>query len=246
MVGVILAAGDGLRLRESTGKQSCKVLEKICGTHLIEFALNNLVKLNIEKVYVVVGKQGGLIKSAIGESYKGITVIYVPQVQQKGLINAFAQVLDFVEGEKVLLQLADEIFVDLKESCIKKVLTSDAFDFYCGITYESDPEKIKANFSVELNDDGEIKKCTEKPLTVVNDIKGTGFCVFGNNSLRILKKTYNEKENKPYDLCDFMNILTSCGKKGITFCVAQKEFNINTLTDLEAAIRFLESESAAK
>ena len=67
MIGVILAAGDGTRLKKSTGQDICKSLRTIKDKHLIEFALNNLVDLGITEVYIVVGKQGDLIKNAIGD-----------------------------------------------------------------------------------------------------------------------------------------------------------------------------------
>lgn len=243
MVGVVLAAGNGVRLRESAGKEVCKALEKVCGLYLIEFALNNLIELNIDKVFIVVGKQGDLIKHAIGEKYKSLNITYVSQLHQKGLINAFAQALPFIKDDGAVLQLADEIFVDLKSDEIKRFIYDMSCDFYCGITYESDPEKIKANFSVETDDAFLMKKCTEKPKEVINNIKGTGFCVFNSETLQILEDIYSETDNSPKDLCDFINYLLDNSKKGTTFCVAEREFNINTLSDLKEAEYFLSVKS---
>ena len=105
MVGIILAAGDGTRLKNSTGEDCCKALKKINNMHLIEFALNNLVELNIDRVCVVVGKQGALIKEAIGYTYKGMQISYVCQKEQKGLINAFMHGIGSLEeNEDVILQ----------------------------------------------------------------------------------------------------------------------------------------------
>ena len=57
MVGVILAAGDGTRFKNSTENNSCKTLIKVNSNYLIEYSLNNLVKLNVSEIYIVVGKQ---------------------------------------------------------------------------------------------------------------------------------------------------------------------------------------------
>ncbi len=236
MVGVILAAGNGVRLRTSTGGDGCKALRKINDTYLIELALNNFVDLELDKVIIVVGQQGEMIKNAMGYEYKGIKISYSYQAQQKGLINAFVQALDSIdEGEDVVLQLVDEILVDLKADSIKALAKEMAFDFYCGITYENNPEKIKNNFSVETDGDLIIEKCTEKPSVVVNNIKGTGFCIFRHNAVQILKSIYNEAENTPNELCDFLNFLISENKKGMAFCLAEREFNINTASDLSEA-----------
>lgn len=241
MVGVILAAGNGVRLKNSTGEDGCKALRKINDIHLIEFALNNFIELGIDKVIIVVGKQGELIKNAIGYEYKDIVVSYAYQPHQKGLINAFVHALDvIINDEDVVLQLADEIFIDLKAENIKTLISKMAYDFYCGITYESNPEKIKNNFSIETDENSIVKKCTEKPSVVMNNIKGTGFCIFKNTSIQLLKSIYDENTNTPNDLCDYLNYLITESKKGLAFCLAEKEFNINTVSDLTEAEKFFE------
>lgn len=239
MIGIILAAGDGTRLKNSAGEDCCKVLQKVNNTHLIEFALNNLTALNITDAFVVVGGYGNLIKQAIGHEYKGLKITYVQQLHQIGLINALVMALkQMQEADNVILQLADEIFIDFNSNEIKELISADEYDFYCGVTHETNREKIKANYSVETDENLLIKKCTEKPTVVVNDIKGTGFCVFKSEALQYLKNKYNETDNVPNDLCDYMNFLVAEGKRGLTFCLAEKEFNINTISDLEEAREF--------
>ena len=240
MVGVILAAGDGTRLKMSTGQDICKSLRKINDKHLIEYALNNLVDLNITDVYVVVGKQGDLIKTTIGDKYKSLTVNYVHQAQQKGLVNAFVEALNVIDdNETVILQLADEIFIDLNTESIKNELKTEKFDFYCGVTFEEIEEKIRNNFSVETDSDSLLVKCIEKPQVVTNNIKGTGFTIFSGKTQKIIKDTYESEPDKVQDLCDCFNYLVEIGYRGLAFSVAKKEFNINTVSDLKEAECFL-------
>lgn len=239
MIGIILAAGDGTRLKNSTGEECCKVLQKVNNTHLIEFALNNLIALNVTNVLIVVGKYGDLIKRVIGDLYKGLKITYVRQLHQIGLSNAFVQALKHMRDmDDVILQLADEIFVDFKSEDIKTLIKVGEYDFYCGVTYETNREKIKANYSVETDENLLIKKCTEKPTVVENNIKGTGFCIFKSEALQYLKNKYIETDNIPNDLCDYMNCLVAEGEKGSVFCLAEKEFNINTVSDLAEAREF--------
>ena len=235
MVGVILAAGDGARLKASTGKPVCKVLEQISGTYLIAYALNNLVALNIERAFIVVGREGDAIKNAIGNRYQTVNVTYIEQSNPNGLMGALLQALPMVGQEDMLLQLADEVFVDLKTESIKELIAQPNADFHCGITYEADPDKIKHNFSVAV-EGAKLQSCTEKPTTVLNDIKGTGFCLFTNQTLQLLKQMPQVS-----DLCDFMNALLDNGQTGTIFQVAEREFNINTLSDLEEAKLFFET-----
>lgn len=242
MIGVILAAGNGSRLKESKGEQCCKILEKVSNQRLIEFALKNLVELKINKVLVVVGEHGDLIRQEIGNSYENMDITYIPQSSQLGLINAFVQALPYINNETVVFQLADEIFVEMKADAINQCLAS-ATDFYCGITYEQSPDKIKGNFSVEIDSHGNIKKCVEKPTQIINNIKGTGFCIFKSAATDFLSTVYNEVENTPYDLCDFINLMTTNNICGKILEIAKKEFNINTMADLEEAQLFLKTNS---
>ncbi len=230
MIGVILAAGDGTRLTKSTGQSICKALRRINGKYLLEYSLDNLISLDIADTYVVVGKQGDLIKEAIGNKYKSLNIHYVSQQEQKGLMNAFVEALNVMScDETVILQLSDEIFIDLKAEEIKKAIQKD-FDFYCGFVFEDDVEKIKNNFSVETDSESLLVNCIEKPKTVVNNIKGTGFTVFGADALEIIK-THTEL----CDLCDTFNYLTEKGYRGLAFNIAEREFNVNTLDDLTEA-----------
>ena len=241
MIGVILAAGDGTRLKKNIDSVYCKALTKIADAYLIEFSLNNLLALGIDNAMIVVGKSGDKIKEAIGTTYKGLTVTYVHQQQQKGLINAFIQALSRIEADDVVLQLADEILIGFKSKTILKMLKADHFDFYCGYTNESDEEKIKGNYSIETDDCSIIKHCIEKPSMVVNQNKGTRFCIFCHTTLHMLKEAYNELQNEPSDLCDFINFLISNNIQGKAFCVADCEFNINTANDLNEAVCFFQN-----
>lgn len=242
MVGVILAAGDGRRLKNSGNEDCCKPLIKTNRKRLIEYALDNLIELDVNEVYIVVGKEGALIKNILGNEYNGIKIIYVIQQEQKGLINAFVQALaSMCQDEAIILQLSDEIFIDLKTEQIKKCIKDELYDFYCGITYEDNPEKIKCNYSVEADSEGIIKKCVEKPAEVTNNMKGTGFCIFNNNALRVLKKNDTVKIDLLYDLCDYINYLIMNNNKGLALHIAEKEFNINTFSDLFEAQNYLDS-----
>lgn len=239
MIGVILAAGDGTRLKESTGQDICKALRKINNTHLIEFALNNLIALEVNETYIVVGKQGDLIRKTIGDKYKNLTVHYVHQPQQNGLVDAFVQVLKAMDYDKtVILQLSDEIFIDLETESIRKAIKTEEVDFYCGVTFEENPEKIKNNFSVETDGDSLLIKCTEKPQIVTDNIKGTGFSIFNGKTQKKITETCEAEPGILYDLCDCFNYLVASGYRGLTLNVAKKEFNINTVLDLTEAENF--------
>lgn len=237
MIGIILAAGKGKRLMEDTGIDRAKALISISGKRLIEYALENLHLMQVEKIYIVVGEHKNEVVEAVGDNYMGIPIAYVIQSKPIGLINAVSKVLPFCDTGAVV-QLSDEIFINPNTGFIKSFQNQNA-DFLCGVIKESEPERIKENYSVLADENSFIIRTHEKPIEIINDLKGTGFCIFNKSCMDILKRVYSEEKNAPFDLCDFMNLLIWEGKKGQCFEVAQGEININTKSDLDYATEVL-------
>ncbi|MBE6791392.1 MAG: hypothetical protein E7535_09430 [Ruminococcaceae bacterium] len=239
MTGIIPAAGDGDRLRDSLGIDCCKSLIKINNRCLIEYSLENFLRLGVRDVYIVVGKYADEIKKTVGEEYCGMKIKYVLQKQRKGIVNAIVTALDETGcGDTVILQLADEILAGFKAEAVTEFIEDGVYDFCCGITYEDDADAVRKNYSVETDGTDRLKKCTEKPDFVGNNMKGTGFCIFRSGTLMLLKDIYDENTGFPRELCDYMNYLVSVGKTGRIFEIAEKEFNINTAEELNEAKKY--------
>ena len=237
MIGIILAAGKGKRLMKDTGIDRAKALISVGGKRLIEYALENLYLMQVEKIYIVVGEHKNEVVEVVGDNYRGIPIAYVIQSKPIGLINAVSKVLPFCDTGAVV-QLSDEIFINLNTNLIKSFQNQNA-DFLCGIIHEPEQERIKENYSLLTDETGFIIRTREKPTQIINDLKGTGFCIFNKECMDVLKRTYSESENMPNDLCDFMNLLVWEGKKGKSFEVAEVEININTKSDLDYATEVL-------
>ena len=76
MQAVILAAGMGRRLGELTGDNTKCMLE-VNGVKLIDRALECLSECNLSRIVMVVGYKRENVKSYLGDSYKGIDIVYV-------------------------------------------------------------------------------------------------------------------------------------------------------------------------
>lgn len=231
MTGLILAAGEGTRLFGSGLTGGCKPLVEVNGKKLLTYALDNLSAFGIRQAVIVVGKYADAIKEAYGDWYQDIQLVYAQQEEPVGIVNAILSAEAYVTDD-VALQLSDEIFVGLNP--VQEPLGGGA-DFAVGYVTEQDERKIKGNYSIDLDQDGTVLKCTEKPTEVTNHYKGTGFCFFKREMLDTLKAFYDSAANKPNDLCDFINLLISKGKRGCIFEAADAEININTERDLQRA-----------
>jgi len=219
MVGVILAGGEGSRF---SGKTFCKPLLRLNGKYLIEYSLENLRSLRVSEIFIVVGKFADDIKKAVGESYQCIPVTYVRQPCPLGLINALYCASEYIKDEEVVLQLGDEVFIEPDYSAIAEI---SRYDFLCGYTVPENRQSILENYSI-LCSDGKIELTVEKPTTVLNEKKGTGFCCFAPECFEVLKENYYAELSKG-NICDFFNLLILSGKKGAAVLIANEEININ-------------------
>jgi len=82
IIAIVLAAGEGTRMKSRLPK----VLHQVCGRPMIEYAIDRLEELGIDKKMVIVGYKGSLVKRALGKR-----VDYVWQKEQLGTGHALAQ-----------------------------------------------------------------------------------------------------------------------------------------------------------
>ncbi|MBQ7653653.1 MAG: NTP transferase domain-containing protein [Clostridia bacterium] len=241
MTGLILAAGLGERLHSSKDYGLCKPLQKVSDIPLISYSLELLEKTDVEDVIIVVGKYYEQIRSEIGDSFGKMKIRYELQQEQKGLVNAIVCGCRNCEDD-VLVLLADELFVEAKIDECLSVFSDDSLDFVCTYTIEDDEEKIKANFSFRTDENGIPYDFVEKPTETVNDMKGTGVCLFSRESIKKVKQKYDEESNTPNTLCDFFNMLLEEKMTGKAFNFAKAEINVNTQADLSLAKSMFETE----
>jgi len=107
MQAVILAAGEGTRLRPLTYKTP-KPLLKINGKCLMEYNIDQLPK-EIDELVIVIGYKGDKIRKYFGNNYKGRKVIYVEQNDFLGTghaVKACQGVLD----KRFLVLMGDDIY----------------------------------------------------------------------------------------------------------------------------------------
>ena len=201
---------------------------EVNGKALLSHALDNLVSLGIKKAVVVVGRYKNEIKRAYSDSYHGIELVYAVQKEPRGLVDAILSAQKALNDDFVL-QLSDEIFFGLQHPAIPM---EDGIEFIVGYVPEDCEERIKGNFSVEYDASDLLIRCVEKPKTVINNRKGTGFCIFKKDCLDILKDACSCTEDVPRDLCDFLNLLIRRGKTGLLVKIADREVNINRPEDL--------------
>lgn len=108
MQAVILAAGEGKRLRPLTIDRP-KPMVEINGRPILEHTLKSLPR-EIDEVILVIGYLGEVIKSHFRSSFKGLKIKYVYQSEPKGTSDAFYAARDSIKEESFMLLYADDLY----------------------------------------------------------------------------------------------------------------------------------------
>ena len=111
MQAIILAAGMGRRLGELTNNNTKCMLE-VNGTRLINRALDALSEVGIDRVVLVVGYKAENVRAWVGQSYKGMEIVYVENSVYDKTNNIYSLYLakDYLLADDTLLLESDLIY----------------------------------------------------------------------------------------------------------------------------------------
>ena len=159
MKGIILHGGHGTRLRPLT-HTGPKQLLKIANKPMSQYALEDLRDAGINDIAIIIGDvYPEKVKEYYGTGEKfGVNITYVYQDKPKGISHAISLCKDFVNQDKFIVYLGDNVLRKDLVSYTKKFLSSnsDALILLCEV---EDPSR----FGVAQLDNSKIKKITEKP-----------------------------------------------------------------------------------
>ncbi|MFA5917665.1 MAG: bifunctional sugar-1-phosphate nucleotidylyltransferase/acetyltransferase [Candidatus Gracilibacteria bacterium] len=174
MKAVILAAGEGSRLRPLTDTTP-KPLIKIFGKPIIEYTLDSLVQVVDEFIIVVKYKQS-LFRNLFKDKYKDIKITYIEQGEEKGTGAAIKNLN--IKGDFLILN-GDSIFDD------KDLLRLSKLDGYgCLVKKVDNPEKYGI---FKLNKNDEVVEIVEKPENYVGDLANLGVYKVNDKIIKYLQ-----------------------------------------------------------
>lgn len=108
MKAVILAAGEGKRLRPLTDHIP-KPMVRVGDTPILEYTLSILPE-EIDEVILVVGYRQNVIREYFGDSFGDRKLVYVEQPELKGTGDALLRAKPFLNNESFLLIHADDLY----------------------------------------------------------------------------------------------------------------------------------------
>lgn len=170
MKGIILHGGHGTRLRPLT-HTGPKQLLPIANKPMSEYCIESIRETGITDIAIIIGGLGSnKVKEYYGNGEKfGINITYVEQDEPKGIAHAINLCKDFVNNEKFLVFLGDNI-IQRKISDFVENFKKSNFDATLLLCNVDNP----SSFGIAQVENKKIIKITEKPKNPLSNLAVTG------------------------------------------------------------------------
>lgn len=238
MKALMLAGGRGKRLNELSADQN-KCMIKVKGRPAIEYNLDYAKNAGVDEVVIVVGYRAEDIINYLGNRFHDLTIHYVIQKEQMGLVHAIECARDAIGQSDFMLMLGDEIMLNPRhQAMIKEYKQSGAFAV-CGILAVENRDLIKKTYNLIQDSNNRIFRLIEKPRNPLNEFMGTGDCVFNNKLFNYIEYTPIHHERNEKELPDLIQCAIDDGMDVRSFIICDRYVNINTKEDIQMAEEFL-------
>jgi len=174
MKAVVLAAGEGTRLRPLT-EDKPKGMVEVAGKPILTHCFEQLAALGADEFVVVVGYLKEKIIEHYGDEFDGVPITYEHQREQQGLAHALLTVEEHISDD-FMLMLGDNIFQANLEDVVRRQREERADAAF--LVEEVDWEEASRYGVCDTNKYGEITDVVEKPDDPPSNLVMTGFYTF--------------------------------------------------------------------
>ncbi|RIK56657.1 MAG: nucleotidyl transferase [Chloroflexi bacterium] len=232
MKALILAGGRGSRLQEFTETKN-KCMYNFRGRPLITYSLDYACGAGVSEILIVVSYLAESIINVLGNAYKGIPIKYVIQWERKGLVHAMETSQGAIGGDDFMLFLADEVLANPRHVDMVKCFQEQKVFTLCGVVPVKDTSQIKKTYAVIYNErDSRIYRLIEKPRAILNNLMGTGNCIFRNAIFDYVPYTPINQVRGEKELPDLIQCAVDDGMLVQLFGVGTRYVNVNTVDDI--------------
>lgn len=230
---IILAAGEGKRMKSSTPK----VLHKICGKEMVNVVIDTVKEAKVNDINVIIGRGADKVKDATTNR----TVHYSLQDKQLGTGHAVMCAKEFLKGKKGTVAIFTGDAPLITKSTVEKLL-----DFHGNKNYKAtiltsivdNPHgygRVVREGNQEVCKIVEHKDCTEEELKI-NEINAGMYCFDIESLLKSLDKLDNNNSQGEYYITDVIGILKNEGEKiGALPIPFEETMGINSRVQLSEA-----------
>ena len=208
MKGIILAGGNGTRLSPMT-KVTNKHLLPVYDRPMIYYPIQCLVNAGIRDIMIVTGgNNAGHFLELLGNGAEfGLKELhYTYQQGAGGIADALKLTEDFVDGDKVVVVLGDNI--------IEKNIKAAVADFFTQkegakilLKQVDDPKRFGV---ADVDDTGNVKSIIEKPENPASDLAVIGIYMYDHKLFEIVSQLKPSKRGE-LEITDVNNAYIEAG-----------------------------------
>lgn len=230
---VILAAGLGTRMKSAIPK----VLHTVCGIPMLKAVITAAKKLNPERILVVIGKQGGLIKNTIGSH----EVSYVLQGEPRGTGHALRCARPALRNSKGVIVVLSGDTPLLNPDTIRNFLQYHKKDKNAISVLSFNAENPEHYGRIIRNTLGQVVSIVEhgdadSGQRKINEVN-SGVYAINHDVLDILDKVAVNPAKGEYYLTDIIATASRKNLRTSAYCIGREEefMGINTREELSRA-----------
>lgn len=230
---IILAAGEGKRMKSKTPK----VLHKVCGKEMVNHVIDTMRKAELQDVNVIVGRGAEEVKAGT----ESRNVSYSLQEKQLGTGHAVMCAEDFLKGKSGVVAIFTGDAPLIKEETVKKLVDYHIENNYKCTLLTSKVDNPLGYGRIVRNSSGDVEKivehkdCSAEELKI-NEINSAMYCFDIAALLDSLKKITNDNAQGEYYLTDVIGILKAAGSKiGALVTDFEETIGVNSRVELAQA-----------
>ncbi len=211
MKGIILAGGEGTRLRPLTLVAN-KHLLPIYNKPMVQFPIETLKSLGINDILIVTGgDKVGKFADYLGDgSSLGVSITYRVQMEAGGIAHALALAEDYVGDNEVAVILGDNVF-DNAHMRLPNPDSGKVGDACIYVREVKDPERFGV---VGYDKDGKVKSIIEKPeMPESNDVV-VGLYIYPRDVFNVIR-TLKPSDRGELEITDVNNHYLKNGRLNI-------------------------------
>ena len=234
---IILAAGEGSRMKSKTSKVLHKVMDKAMVQRVVDVAK----KTGAHELAIIVGYKAEKVREAV----TGDGISFFVQQQQLGTGHAVMQAIDFIKNEDNYIILYGDTPL-IREETLKKLLAFHEKNDN-GVSIISAVVEDSSGYGHIIRDDSgnflknvEYKDCTKEEKNI-KEINTGIYCYKGNSLKKALKSLKNDNIQGEYYLPDTLEIILKNGENvdAVIEEDASEFFGVNSRVQLATAEEIL-------
>lgn len=225
-ISIILAAGEGTRMKSSLPK----VMHKVCGKPILDYVINACNKANMDKNIVIVGHG----KDAVMEYIKDESVVFKDQPIYEGAPYgtgfAVMQGIDEIPDDSIVTILCGDTPL-ITSNTLSKLISYHRDGDFSGTVLTAVFNDASGYGRIVRRQSGDILKIVEQKDAnpdelMIKEVNSGMYCFEGKALKYALNKIGNNNSQNEYYLTDVISILNQDGYK-VGACIIENPIEIH-------------------